>query len=1459
MDRSQGLFYSAVQQEPEMHPLIELGLSLAPYGIAAYGAAAMSAKRYPGSELTQYDMTLKSTRNILNKFPMGFLNTFRIAEAGSIMLSGAGMGMDLGDSLGTPGRKARQQVIGSEYINDDTLKYLKGILGEEFASIEGDIAKGNYQFVFEMQEGEIGRGSLYLQEIEEYKTTTATGGLELKQKVKTGSQAKLVSRNVMGLHLVAGADHLELLAHEDKASITNPYASGVIQNVDETVDANQIMRSKKTGQQLKVLIAPSIGGPLSSLADLKRRMAVPTAYLSMGINRFNKVLTATFNQMPILGRTLEKVMDRTGFSLKTNPAPFYKQYMSLGLKASKIGALYLGMRTVDHYREKFGVAGNLVASAGVSYAIGKAYEKTADNFLSSTKGKIMGIAFAAQMLLPGFDKGVLEGVATTAANLDIGRSYIGKYTGMSFIRRGIEGIAPGSTEFTTGLFLGVGAAALSYSGYGRRFLERAESGKMHFGDKVFETVDDLLKSRFGMIGSVEGEGVLIPESPRTLMARRLGNILYPELIEEGPAKFVENDFKIFNPFAEEIEKFGLDSPEMQEYKRRLDNIFAGRKPEELGRADVKKLRNFLKDNENLLRNVLGQSYNATDFKAKANLDFEINMEALKRSEIHRTTNVYNEVNESLLRRISEINSRYSSSDGMIGNVARRLEIFGAEIYHSFFGATMRGEIDETLSKQLTGEEGVKTYEEVAKQLNASPIVRRFGALTLGVTFLHQMMTGAFFGMMEDPDELKAVYSGDKLVEVKKGRWWEAGGTPYEGGETSYFRPHAYVSLMNKARERSVWGNEVDEYSPLTRFFLKNFTYHLEEKNYYNRPYPMSGAAFEDVPILGKLLSATIGRVIKPTKLMHQDELYREGPDGREIAFERLPGVNPDLGEVGSGVPKSPYEGLRAAGAVQYTFREIEGLTGYGKNILQKIFTGREVLGTRDLIFETSNMMDSAIESYWDKELGGFGFLSEPVRRIFPRPRAEIEGYNPIMNTMPSFLPEKFKRGDPYRKIKNGAVRLPGAGYEAVNPDVAGLDPEDYPDIHKYKILADVAPSSRSTIALREKLMERDVAEVLTEHESKMLAEINRMHQKRLAPLDNDPFHENAIKIPYVSEAISSAYLGTTEFIRRSLAGAENLIPGGFRPSAKLLGHTRDAIETYEMERVYNTTNSFWDAPVRDWLRPAMYSAANFLGWDGKPMHVQKREDVDAHFDKLQFIKFMRLADTASNAKDRKRYLNLAARTRTGVNPEGDALSMYLSLPVAEKKFFDAFAHAQGVDRERILELVPEDQVHLYQAVWSRIDAGEDLSLLTESKPIIDEQYMYSKLSYVEEEMNMGPMPKADWIGWHKDVNINDIKVKYINSLGEEIHDYDVWGKQVRAVSRKPYLEGSELFMYNGLGPSRNSLRNKIIRKSSLNHLDSSRLIFNSDYNPGAVSRANIIYNDNRSSEILSLANELLRG
>lgn len=76
--------------------------------------------------------------------------------------------------------------------------------------------------------------------------------------------------------------------------------------------------------------------------------------------------------------------------------------------------------------------------------------------------------------------------------------------------------------------------------------------------------------------------------------------------------------------------------------------------------------------------------------------------------------------------------------------------------------------------------------------------------------------------------------------------------------------------------------------------------------------------------------------------------------------------------------------------------------------------------------------------------------------------------------MPSWLPgddymTNFKVGDPFVKVDDGYARLPGAGYEAIHPELKGIDPEDYPDIHKLRILSDVAPYSREYNTYRQKL------------------------------------------------------------------------------------------------------------------------------------------------------------------------------------------------------------------------------------------------------------------------------------------------------------------------------------------------------------------------------------------------------
>jgi hypothetical protein len=80
--------------------------------------------------------------------------------------------------------------------------------------------------------------------------------------------------------------------------------------------------------------------------------------------------------------------------------------------------------------------------------------------------------------------------------------------------------------------------------------------------------------------------------------------------------------------------------------------------------------------------------------------------------------------------------------------------------------------------------------------------------------------------------------------------------------------------------------------------------------------------------------------------------------------------------------------------------------------------------------------------------------------------------NEIPNTAPSWLPgddyyTNFHNGDPFLKVPEGYARLPGAGYEALHPELKDVNPEDYPDIHKMAILADVAPYSREYNTFRQ--------------------------------------------------------------------------------------------------------------------------------------------------------------------------------------------------------------------------------------------------------------------------------------------------------------------------------------------------------------------------------------------------------
>lgn len=126
----------------------------------------------------------------------------------------------------------------------------------------------------------------------------------------------------------------------------------------------------------------------------------------------------------------------------------------------------------------------------------------------------------------------------------------------------------------------------------------------------------------------------------------------------------------------------------------------------------------------------------------------------------------------------------------------------------------------------------------------------FGGVAAGFAAILPFLPGALLPSSTEA-ELEDIYSGRKEVAVKKSRFWELGKTPYEGTKALYYRPHWYPRMIQDSYDKSVYGN--DSPNPAWKWIKENFTYDVEKAHYQDRPYPITGAAFADIPIVGPLL------------------------------------------------------------------------------------------------------------------------------------------------------------------------------------------------------------------------------------------------------------------------------------------------------------------------------------------------------------------------------------------------------------------------------------------------------------------------------------------------------------------------------------------------------------------------------------------------------------------------------
>lgn len=371
-----------------------------------------------------------------------------------------------------------------------------------------------------------------------------------------------------------------------------------------------------------------------------------------------------------------------------------------------------------------------------------------------------------------------------------------------------------------------------------------------------------------------------------------------------------------------------------------------------------------------------------------------------------------------------------------------------------------------------------------------------------------------------PQETDEVFTGEKEVAIRKGRWWLFGRSPFEGSKIQYFRKHRAVLMQSDAEDNALYGSYDEKmayepiFHPIRALFDTDFKYHREMRMSLISPTPLTGRMFTDVPILGDLLGNTVGQLIKPTLAIRPNEWMHPGSSassrmltggspvqtpasyGRWHAMRNAPTVT-ELGGDPSVSARSPYGLFHGT---KWTFERMSEQAGLRGFMFSTFLEGAFGYQTRtyEPVVESAESTFSLSSKFWSMNLGDPGY-TEAIRRYLSRDRNAY--YNPLRNLAPSWLPENnyfrdFHHGNYYRKVNEGAIRLPGPGLETLYPELRGIHPENYPLAYKYKVLTDVAYQSDEWEFTKERLIHAVQAGNLTPREKKIVADVNEQIRER---------------------------------------------------------------------------------------------------------------------------------------------------------------------------------------------------------------------------------------------------------------------------------------------------------------------------------------------------------------------------
>jgi hypothetical protein len=673
---------------------------------------------------------------------------------------------------------------------------------------------------------------------------------------------------------------------------------------------------------------------------------------------------------------------------------------------------------------------------------------------------------------------------------------------------------------------------------------------------------------------------------------------------------------------------------------------------------------------------------------------------------------------------------FGAAYGSLQDVA--LESTSTSKYETFLESNKKSKMDGPLGKIFKGE-----------MTNVSKKAKTGGAIGFALAL---PFTLAGLGTDKSAEELRQEYSGEKDVAIRKGRFWESGFTPFEGGEIDYYAKNWYAKLMDNAKDKELYGGDMSPIGSAVRGLVD--PYWLEKKRYHDQPYPVTGPDGSMMGIFGPAYEATLGRILKPVATMHEGALPPELLNNTEYDADAL-------------LRKQWNSTL-----------EFMGLRGFTLGAVKENLTGSKEIFADPNEARSAKDIDSVVRDFYDLQLGGGLLTTEALRRVFQSSdsfqKAQMGSsinLNPLQNRMPSWMPgaeyiKDFKSGDPFNKVKDGYSRLPGAGFASQYEDLEGVKPEDYADIYKYKILADVAYGSSQFREVKGRLQNRE----LTEYEQDIFEQVQiQIDEKRDS------------KVNVRDESTYDSFLGRYSAMVTDLARSnplETLLP--FSPAHKFLGPPD--LEDYMAEQQYSKEYRNWANPIDDFLLPAVSMTMNNLGMGGINMNDQA--EAENYFDKVDYTKYSNLAREAQASGDLKladQYTIMAQKTYSAKDLYSHSANVSSALPQSERKMYNYFVESDFNTKEKMLPNVNPRYRDAYQAQYDKALQADALRNRHGSdqrrvlREIQKRQQAINNRRNAEMQDFKSNMPKSNWSGWDPGVNNSRVKNKYINNRASDYH------------------------------------------------------------------------------------------